>query len=144
MSSDTTTTILFKDIIGSSEKAIANLKLLANADAEDVTMYDSEGHILYFEKNAEGREVPVALDADGDVVRTDGVIFKFVIGNMSPLGVKATGKVDIIAHGDNAFIAGRSDEKGVFSPVNTGIITAVDQDVRLYTQEGIYNAAVTA
>ena len=144
MHSDETTTILYKDIAGSSDEAIANLKQLANADAEDVTMYDTAGHILTFAVDANGRQVPVARDADGNEVETDGKVDKFVIGNMSPLGVKATGKVDIVAHGDNAFIAGRSDEKGIFSPVNTGTIIAVGQDVRLYTQEGIYNAAVTA
>ena len=140
MHSDETTTILYKDITGSSDEAIANLKLLANADAEDVTMYDTAGHILTFAVDADGRQVPVARDADGNEVETDGKVEKFVIGNMSPLGVKATGQVNITAHGDNAFIAGRSDEKGVFSPVNAGLITATGQDVRLYTQEGIYNA----
>ena len=171
MHSDKTTTILAKDISGGSEAAIANLKLLANADAGDVTMYDAKGNILRYYLAENGEQVMMGFDATDpskalyilkqivdksgnktlkaydasdptkELGSTEGLhIDKFVIGNMSPLGVKATGQVNITASGDNAFIAGRSDEKGIFSPVNTGIITAVDQDVRLYTQEGIYNA----
>ncbi|MBQ9572745.1 MAG: leukotoxin LktA family filamentous adhesin [Acidaminococcaceae bacterium] len=138
--SEETTTILYSDITGGSDAAIANLKLLASADAEDVTMYDGQGHVLTFAADADGRQVPVARDDEGNPAETDGKVFKFVINNMSPLGVKTTGQLNITAIDENAYIAGRSDEKGVFSPVNTGIIYAGGQDVRLYTEEGIYNA----
>ena len=137
--SDETTEILYSDLAGGTDAAVANLKLLANADAEDVTVYDGKGNVLNFATDAGGKQVVTAMDAEGKEAETDGKIYKFVINNLSPLGVKATGQVNITAHGDNAFIAGRSDEKGVFSPINTGIITAAGQDVRLYTQEGIYN-----
>lgn len=140
MLSNEKTEILFSDLGGGSDTAIANLKLLANADAEDVTLLDSKGNILSFATDSGGKQVVTARDTEGNPVETDGKIYKFVINNLDPLGVKATGQVNITAYGDNAFIAGRSDDKDVFSPVNTGIITAVGQDVRLYTQEGIYNA----
>lgn len=140
MLSNEKTEILFSDLGGGSDTAIANLKLLANADAEDVTLLDSKENILSFATDSGGKQVVTARDTEGNPVETDGKIYKFVINNLDPLGVKATGQVNITAYGDNAFIAGRSDDKDVFSPVNTGIITAVGQDVRLYTQEGIYNA----
>ena len=140
MLSDEKTEILFSELGGGSDTAIANLKLLANADAEDVTLLDSKENILSFATDSDGKQVVTARDSEGNPVETDGKIHKFVINNLDPLGVKATGQVNITAYGDNAFIAGRSDDKDVFSPVNTGIITAVGQDVRLYTQEGIYNA----
>ena len=135
-----TTTILASDLIGGSDAAIANLKKLANADAADVTMKDKNGNTLFFGTDAEGKQAVIALDATGNVTPTDGTVYSFVIGNLSPLGVKATEKVNVATVGESIFIAGRSDTKGVYSPLNTGVINAGEQDVRLYTQEGIYNA----
>ena len=172
MYGDKKTTILARDISGGSDAAIANLKLLANADADDVTMYDAtkNENILRYFVTGNGEQVLMGFDAadpskalyilkqvidkDGkktlkaydandptkELENTEGMyINKFVIGNLSPLGVKATGQLNVTAYGDNAFIAGRSDERGIFSPINAGRIDAVDQDVRLYTQEGIYS-----
>ena len=140
LNSGETTIIRTDDLAGGSETAIANLKKLANADAVDVTMKDQNDNTLIFGTDAEGKQVVIALDKTNNVTPTDGVVRYFVIGNLSPLGVKAAGKVDVTADGENVFIAGRSDTKGVYSPLNTGVINADGKDVRLYTQEGIYNA----
>ncbi|MBQ5345359.1 MAG: hypothetical protein J6F33_09220, partial [Acidaminococcaceae bacterium] len=134
-----TTTILASDLTGGSETAIANLKLLANTDAADVTIKDKKGNILTFGTDAQGKQTVTARDASGNKVETDGTIYSFVIGNLNPLGVKATGQVNVTADGEDVFIAGRSDAKDKFSPLNTGVINAEGQNVRLYTQEGIYN-----
>ena len=140
MNSNKTTAILASDLTGGSEKAIANLKKLANADAADVTMKDKNGNTLFFSTDAQGKQTVTARDSIGNTVATDGAVYEFVIGNLSPLGVKAEGKVDVTASDESVFIAGRSDTKGVFSPLNTGVINAGVKDVRLYTQKGIYNA----
>jgi len=141
LDSDTTTTILASEVGGGSDTAIANLKKLANADAADVTLKDSKGNILTFTKDENGRDVATARNAEGKAVETDGVIHSFVIGNKSPLGVNATEQLNITTEGGNAYVAGRSDAKGKFAPVNVGVIsTGKKGDVRLYTQEGIYNA----
>ena len=140
MNSGTTTTILASDLTDGSEKAISNMKLLANADAADVTIKDKNGNILTFGTDSQGKQTVTARDANGNKVQTDGTVYSFVIGNLIPLGVKASGQVNVTASGGNVFVAGRGDENGVYSPLNTGVINAENQDVRLYTQEGIYNA----
>ena len=140
MNSGTTTTILASDLTDGSEKAISNMKLLANADAADVTIKDKNGNILTFGTDSQGKQTVTARDANGNTVQTDGTVYSFVIGNLIPLGVKASGQVNVTASGGNVFVAGRGDENGVYSPLNTGVINAENQDVRLYTQEGIYNA----
>ena len=149
-----TTEIRASEIGGGSEAAIANLKKLANADAADVTLKDAKGNILVFTTGKEtlpdGRvvekQVVKGYDADNPIleVETDGIIDKFVIGNLSPLGVYATGRLDVTATNGSVFIAGRSNDQAGFSSVNVGQITAIGEDVRLYTREGINNAAVTA
>ena len=152
VSSNELTEIKADKLMGGSETAIENLKQLANADAADVTMKDANNNTLILVEETEtlpdgtvtSRQVWKAYDAKGREVETDGVIDKFIIGNLSPLGVYATGRVDISASNDNAFIAGRSNKEDEFAAVNVGKITVADQkDVRLYTQEGIYNAALT-
>ncbi|MBQ9635991.1 MAG: hypothetical protein IJV12_07285, partial [Acidaminococcaceae bacterium] len=148
LNTNQTTEIKASELGGGSEASIAKMKLLSNADATDVTMKDGNGNTLLFTVQ-DGKQVVKAYDAKGKEVATDGVIDTFVIGNLSPLGVYATGKVDVTAISDNVFIAGRSNDKAGFAPVNVGKITAggsdgsgnVNSDVRLYTQEGIYNAA---
>ena len=139
------TVIKASEIGGGSEQAIANLQKLSNADATDVVMLDSKGNILRF-MMSEGRQVVRAYDANDPTkeVETDGIIDTFVIGNMSPLGVYTTGKLDVAAGEDNVFVAGRSSGKAGFAPVNVGKISAAGREVRLYTQEGIYSAATTA
>ncbi|MBR1493546.1 MAG: hypothetical protein IJ601_00640, partial [Acidaminococcaceae bacterium] len=136
------TVIKASELGGGTEASIAKMKQLSNADAADVTMKDKNGHTLLFTV-VDGKQVAKAYDANGKEVATDGVIDTFVIGNLSPLGVYATGKLNVTANGDNAFVAGRSNDKAGFAPVKVGQISAVGKDVRLYTQEGIYNTAVT-
>ena len=152
-----TTEISVSDLGGGTEASIAKMKQLANADAADVTMFNKNGDILRLvtTQSADGTLVNTwkAYKADNpseEITYTDASnygIDKFVIGNLSPLGVYATGQVDVTGIGDNVFIAGRSaagtDEniQAGFSAVNVGKITAVGNDVRLYTQEGIYNTA---
>ncbi len=136
------TVIKTSELGGGTEASIAKMKQLSNADAADVTMKDKNGHTLLFTV-VDGKQVTKAYDANGKEVATDGVIDTFVIGNLSPLGVYATGKLNVTANGDNAFVAGRSNDKAGFAPVKVGQISAVGKDVRLYTQEGIYNTAVT-
>lgn len=146
------TEIKADELTGGSQTAIANLKQLANADATDVTMKDANNNTLILVEETEerpdgtitSRQVWKAYDAKGREVETDGVIDRFIIGNLSPLGVYATGRVDISASDDSAFIAGRSNKEDEFAAVHVGRITVADQkDVRLYTQEGIYNAGLT-
>ena len=152
-----TTEISVSDLGGGTEASIAKMKQLANADAADVTMFNKNGDILRLvtTQSSDGTLVNTwkAYKADNpseEITYTDASnygIDKFVIGNLSPLGVYATGQVDVTGIGDNVFIAGRSaagtDEniQAGFSAVNVGKITAVGNDVRLYTQEGIYNTA---
>ncbi len=136
------TVIKASALVGGTDDAIANMKLLSQADSADVTMKDKNNNMLLFTV-VDGKQVAKAYDAAGNLVETDGVIDTFVIGNMSPLGVYATGKLNVTAIDDNAFIAGRSSEKAGFAEVKVGQITAGGHDVRLYTQEGIYNAAET-
>ncbi len=148
-----TTEISVSELGGGSEASIAKMKLLSNADAADVTMKNKNGDILRLvteTKNGVLVNTWKAYKADnpsqeiqyGDA--SDYAIDKFVIGNMSPLGVYADGKLDVTAIDNNAFVAGRSNDQAGFAPLNVGQITAVGNDVRLYTREGIYNAADTA
>ncbi len=159
LNTNVTTEISVADLGGGSVASIAKMKQLANADASDVTMKNKNGDILRLvaTTSADGTTVNTwkAYKADKpseEIHYTDASnyeIDKFVIGNFSPLGVYATGKLDVTANSDNVFIAGRSNDKVGFAPVNIGKITAggnddtgnVNSDVRLYTQEGIYNAA---
>ncbi|MBO5637708.1 MAG: hypothetical protein J5906_09360 [Acidaminococcaceae bacterium] len=159
LNTNQTTEIKASDLGGGAEASIAKMKQLANADAADVTMYNKNGDILRLVtvKSDTGALVNTwkAYKADKpseEIHYTDASnyeIDKFVIGNFSPLGVYATGKLDVTAISDNVFIAGRSNDKAGFAPVNIGKITAggsddtgnVNSDVRLYTREGIYNAA---
>ena len=152
MNTNQPTVINVSDLSGGSSESVKMLKQLANADAADVTMKDANGNTLVSivekETQPDGgiieKQAWIAYDKAGNIVETDGVIDTFVINNMSPLGVYATGRVDVTASGDNVFIAGRSNDQAGFAPVNVGKITASDQkDVRLYTQEGIYNAVAT-
>ena len=152
MNTNTPTVIKASDLGNGSTESVNTLKLLASADAADVTMRDANGNTLAatVEKEIQPdgdimeKQVWTAYDKAGNKVETDGVIDTFVINNMSPLGVYATGRVDVTASGDNVFIAGRSNDQAGFAAVNVGKITASDQkDVRLYTREGIYNSAAT-
>ena len=139
--SEGNTTILAKDLVGSSETAVSNLKKLASADAADVIMKDAAGNILSFAIDDQGKQVVTARDARGNTVNTDGRIYSFTIGHLNPIGVKATGRMDAKAYNGEIFIAGRSDEKGQFSPVNVGTVES-DKEVRLYGRQGIYNAFI--
>ncbi len=139
--SEGSTTILAKDLVGSSETAVSNLKKLASADAADVIMKDAAGNILSFAIDDQGKQVVTARDARGNTVNTDGRIYSFTIGHLNPIGVKATGRMDAKAYNGEIFIAGRSDEKGQFSPVNVGTVES-DKEVRLYGRQGIYNAYI--
>ena len=149
-----TTEIKVSELGGGSEESLAKMKQLANADAADVTMKDAQGNILRYvtERDDNNRLVYKwkAYDADHpetEVTTSDYVIDKFVIGNLSPLGVYATGQLDILASEDNAFVAGRSagnadtNKQTGFAPINLGVLYSFgENDVRLYTQEGVYNA----
>ncbi len=139
--SEGSTTILAKDLVGSSETAVSNLKKLASADAADVIMKDAAGNILSFAIDDQGKQVVTARDTRGNTVNTDGRIYSFTIGHLNPIGVKATGRMDAKAYNGEIFIAGRSDEKGQFSPVNVGTVES-DKEVRLYGRQGIYNAYI--
>ncbi|MBP3812819.1 MAG: hypothetical protein J6E49_06890 [Acidaminococcaceae bacterium] len=113
---------------------------------KEVDIRDSNGNILKYSIDENGTQVIKAYDANdpSKEVETDGVIIdKFVIGNLSPLGVYATGQLDVTAGEGNVFIAGRSNDQAGFTAVNVGQIVTDGGDVRLYTQEGIYNAAAT-
>ncbi len=137
--SEGSTTILVKDLAGSSETAVSNLKKLASADAADVTMKDAAGNILSFATDNRGKQIVTARDAQGNTVSTDGRIYSFTIGHLNPVGVKATGRLDARAAKGELFIAGRSDEMGRFSPITVGNVKS-DTEVRLYGRQGIYNA----
>ena len=106
-------TITVDELIGNDN--IAKMKELMNVDASDVTAHrDADGNLLSFE----------------------------IKGNM-PLGVKASGTLDVTA-GGNISVAGRKDAAGEHSAINVGTIDATQNsatgDVRLHSEEGIYNA----
>ena len=151
ISEDRKTVIKVSELYDGSDEAIEKMQMLANVDAADVTLRDAKGNRLVratVKKTlADGRVVDTlgwkAYDEKGNELETDGVLYSFEIGNLSPLGVYATGRVDAAASGDNVFIAGRSNEDSGFVPINVGQISAAGgKDVRLYTQEGIYHAVV--
>lgn len=106
-------TITVDELTGNDN--IAKMKELMNVDASDVTAHrDADGNLLSFE----------------------------IKGNM-PLGVKASGTLDVTA-GGNISVAGRKDAAGEHSAINVGTIDATQNsatgDVRLHSEEGIYNA----
>ena len=151
ISEDRKTVIKVSELYDGSDEAIEKMQMLANVDAADVTLRDAKGNRLVratVKKTlADGRVVDTlgwkVYDEKGNELETDGVLYSFEIGNLSPLGVYATGRVDAAASGDNAFIAGRSNEDSGFVPINIGQISAAGgKDVRLYTQEGIYHAVL--
>ena len=151
ISEDQKTVIKVSELYDGSDEAIEKMQMLANVDAADVTLRDAKGNRLVraaVKKTlADGRVVDTlgwkAYDEKGNELETDGVLYSFEIGNLSPLGVYAAGRVDAAASGDNAFIAGRSNEDSGFVPINIGQISAAGgKDVRLYTQEGIYHAVL--
>ena len=111
--SDQTKTITLDQLTGN--EGIAKMKELMNVDASDVTAKrDAQGNLLSFE----------------------------IKGNM-PLGIKASGTLDVRA-GGNVSVAGRKNASGEQSAINVGTIDATQNsatgDVRLYSEKGIYNA----
>ena len=106
------TTITVEQLTGSDN--IAYMKQLMNVSASDVTVKrDESGNLMAFE----------------------------IKGNM-PLGIKASGTLNVSA-GGNVFVAGRKDENGEHSAIKVGTIDATQNsatgDVRLYSEQGIYN-----
>ena len=81
--------------------------------------------------------------SDVKAVRENGNLTKFVITPNMPLGVKATGTLNVQAGGDVS-VAGRTDTAGGHSAINVGTVNATNNnakgDVRLYSAKGIYNA----
>lgn len=110
---DQSATITVDELTGNN--SIAKMKELMNVDAADVTAHrDANGNLLSFE----------------------------IKGNM-PLGVKASGTLNVQA-GGNISVAGRKDADGENSAINVGTIDATKNsatgDVRLHSDKGIYNA----
>ena len=110
--SDTASTITVEQLTG--DKKIDYMKQLMNAGASDVTAKkDAAGNLTAFE----------------------------IKGNM-PLGVKASGTLNVQA-GGNVSVAGRKDENGEHSALNVGTVDATQGttagDVRLHSELGIYN-----
>ena len=143
--------------VGEGTKTVYRWKAYdAENPSKEVDIRDSNGNILKYSFDENGNQVIKAYDADNPKteVATDGqIVEKFVIGNLSPLGVYATGQVDVTGISQSVFIAGRSNTSTAdnaqagFSPLRVGVITTggangtdVNSDVRLYTQEGIYSA----
>nr|MBO6294148.1 hypothetical protein [Schwartzia sp. (in: firmicutes)] len=115
--SDTSTEITVEQLTGDDK--ITHMKALMNMDASDVK-----------------------------AVRDDnGKLMKFVITPDMPLGVKATGTLDVQAGGDVS-VAGRTDAAGEHSAINVGTVNATNNnatgDVRLYSDKGITNALEAA
>ena len=143
--------------VGEGTKTVYRWKAYdAENPSKEVDIRDSNGNILKYSFDENGTQVIKAYDADNPTteVATDGqIVEKFVIGNLSPLGVYASGQVDVTGISQSVFIAGRSNTSTAdnaqagFSPLRVGVITTggangtdVNSDVRLYTQEGIYSA----
>ena len=90
---------------------LANLKLLANSEAADIT-WDEANKVA-------------------------------IIGGKVPLGVNATGLLNVTSTG-NVYLAGRSDSKDQYAPLNVGTIISSDSgDIRLLGKAGVYNALTT-
>ncbi|WP_028130604.1 hypothetical protein [Selenomonas sp. AE3005] len=111
-SSDTASTITVGQLTGDNK--IDYMKQLMNAGASDVTAKkDAAGNLTAFE----------------------------IKGNM-PLGVKASGTLNVQA-GGNVSVAGRKDENGEHSALKVGMVDATQNgatgDVRLHSELGIYN-----
>ena len=106
----TATTITAEEL----QKDITKMKALMNVDASDVEIKWS-----------------------GD--DKDKTLESFTIKRNLPLGVKASGTLDVQAGGDVS-VAGRTDKAGEHSAINVGNINATNNgDVRLYSAKGIYN-----
>ena len=109
----TATTITAEEL----QKDITKMKALMNVDASDVEIKWS-----------------------GD--DKDKTLESFTIKRNLPLGVKASGTLDVQAGGDVS-VAGRTDKAGEHSAINVGTVNATNNnaqgDVRLYSAKGIYN-----
>jgi len=110
---DQTTTITMADLTGNN--SIEKMKQLMKVGASDVkAKRDANGKLTAFE----------------------------ITPNM-PLGVKASGTLNVAA-GGNVSVAGRKDAAGEYSAINVGTIDAkygqTTFDVRLHSEKGIYNA----
>ena len=109
---DQSITITAEDLAGN--ESVKYMKQLMSVDASDVTVNrDKDGNLLSFE-----------------------------IKNDMPLGIKASGTLDVQA-GGNVSVAGRKDKAGDHSAINVGNIDATKNNkngnVRLYSDQGIYN-----
>ena len=137
------------------------LKTLANADAADVAVEyvkDENGNILkqripVYQQDATGK---VVLDDNGDPVIDhykdgDSIIEKFIIGGKVPLGIHATGIVNVettnvsgTPYEGDVYIASRNkSETEQAVALNIGQVKVQDQrtsNVRLYGKAGVYNA----
>ena len=86
--------------------------------------------------NVSAADVTANRDAEGNLLSFD------IKGNM-PLGVKASGTLNVTA-GGSVSVAGRADTAGEHSAINVGNIEAKQNgDVRLHSEQGIYNAQTT-
>lgn len=86
--------------------------------------------------NVSAADVTANRDADGNLLSFD------IKGNM-PLGVKASGMLNVTA-GGSVSVAGRADAAGEHSAINVGSIAAGQNgNVRLHSDQGIYNAQTT-
>ena len=110
--SDTSITISVDDLTG--DNRIENMKKLMSMEASDVK---------------------AKRDANGNLT-------EFVITPNMPLGVKASGTLNVQA-GGNVSVAGRKDENGEHSALKVGSVDATKNgatgDVRLHSELGIYN-----
>ena len=88
--------------------------------------------------NVDASDVEVKWTGDDK----DKTLESFTIKRNLPLGVKASGTLDVQAGGDVS-VAGRTDKAGEHSAINVGNINATNNnaqgDVRLYSAKGIYN-----
>ena len=66
-----------------------------------------------------------------------------IIGGKVPLGINATGMLNVSSTG-NAYMAGRSDSKENYAALNVGTVTSTTGDIRLLGKAGVYNALTTA
>ena len=129
-------------------------QLLYTQYASTETGEDGKTTVVWKTTGADGNEVKTwkTVDAEGNVVEVenDGSLrlYSFEIGNTSPLGVYATGRVDVKASGKDVYIAGRyadnaantsgaENESGGgesaskdYSPINVGQITTAYQKVK--------------
>ena len=94
--------------------------------------------ILKAVDSAEAADVQWNITKAKDAASTEDVTNEIIIGGKVPIGINATGVLTVTT-AENAYVAGRSNSKETYAPLNVGIVAA-GGDVRLLGKAGVFNA----